>query len=163
MMDRVSDNDEVNQFWHRLEKQAIVMLTDTFAGGLRCRPMAARIRPQEGAIWFLTDRDSAKVDEVTAEPDVCIAVVDTGANLYMSLTGTCSLIEDRAKIAELWSAADKIFFDSPEDTRIVAMRVTPTQGQTWAGPSGPVAAVKMALSLLTGDKPSLGETQKVQL
>ena len=36
-MEQVSNDDEVRLFWQRLEKQPIVMLTDTFAGGLRCR------------------------------------------------------------------------------------------------------------------------------
>ena len=162
-MENISKDGDVEEFWHRLEQQPIVMLTDMFTDGLRCRPMAARFRQQESAIWFLTDRDSAKVDEVAARPDIGISVADTGANLYMSVTGTCELVDDAAKIAELWSAADKIFFDGPNDPRIILMRITPSQGQIWSGPSGPVAAVKMALSLLTGNKPDLGDAQKVHL
>jgi general stress protein 26 len=162
MSDTPREND-VAQFWHRLSKEPIVMFTDLFTGGLRSRPMAPRARKDEGVIWFLTDRDSAKVDEVFAKPDVALAIMDTGGNLYISVTGTCEIFENKDKIANLWSPADKIFFDGPEDPRIILLCVTPSEGQTWSGPSGPIAAVKMAFSLLTGSKPDLGEAQKVQL
>jgi general stress protein 26 len=162
MTDNPSEN-EVAQFWRRLSKEPIVMFTDRFTGGLRCRPMVPRARQDEGVIWFMTDRDSAKVDEVSAEPDVGLAIMDTGANLYMSVTGKCEIFANKAKIADLWSPADKLFFDSADGPRIILLCVTPSEGQTWSGPSGPVAAVKMAFSILTGSKADLGEAQKVQL
>ena len=162
-MEHSTHETDVAQFWNHLSKEPIVMLIDTFSGGLRCRPMAARAREQEGVIWFLTDRDSAKVDEVFAKPDVALAVADTGSNLYISVTGKCTIVNDAAKIAELWSVPDKVFFDGPDDPRIILLCVTPSDGQTWSGPSGPVAAVKMAFSILTGTKPDLGTAQKVQL
>jgi general stress protein 26 len=162
MIDTPREND-VAQFWHRLSKEPIIMFTDLFTGGLRSRPMAPRAREDEGVIWFLTDRDSAKVDEVFTKPDVALAIMDTGGNLYMSVTGKCEIFDDKAKIADLWSPADKLFFDGPDDPRIILLCVTPSEGQTWSGPCGPIAAVKMAFSLLTGKKPDLGEAQKVQL
>jgi general stress protein 26 len=162
MTDMPREN-EVAQLWHRLSKEPIVMFTDMFTGGLRCRPMAPRSRQDEGVIWFMTDRDSAKVDEVFAEPDAGLAIMDTGGNLYMSVTGKCEIFDNKAKIADLWSPADKLFFDGPDDPRIILLCVTPSEGQTWSGPSGPVAAVKMAFSILTGSEPDIGEAQKVQL
>jgi general stress protein 26 len=162
-MDITTTQADVSQFWHRLSKEPIVMLTDTFTGGLRSRPMAARAREDEGVIWFLTDRDSAKVDEVSTNPGVALAVVDTGANLYISVTGTCEIFDNLEKTREVWSPADKLFFDGPDDPRIVLLCVTPSEGQTWSGPSGPVAAVKMAFSILTGAKPKLGIATKVKL
>jgi general stress protein 26 len=155
------EESTVAQFWHRLSKEPIVMFTDMFTGGLRSRPMASRARENEGVIWFLTDRDSAKVDEVVANSHVALAVIDTGANLYMSVTGTCEIFDNAKKIAQLWSPADKLFFDGADDPRIVALCVTPSEGQTWSGPSGPVAAVKMAFSILTGTKVELGAAEKV--
>lgn len=162
-MDITTTQADVSQFWHHLSKEPIVMFTDTFSGGLRSRPMAARAREEEGVIWFLTDRESAKVDEVSANPNVALAVVDTGDNLYMSVTGTCEIFDNSQKVGQLWSAADKLFFDSPDDPRIVLLCVTPSEGQTWSGPSGPIAAVKMAFSILTGSQANLGKAQKVKL
>jgi general stress protein 26 len=153
----------VSKFWHHLSKEPIVMFTDLFSQGLRCRPMAARAREDENAIWFLTDRDSAKIDEVRARPDVSLSIADTGANLYISVTGECRIIDDRAMIAELWSPADKIFFDGPDDPRIILLQVKPSEGQIWSGPSGIVAAIKMAFAIVTGTKADLGEARKVQL
>jgi general stress protein 26 len=162
-METIPQGDDVAQFWHRLSKEPIVMLTDTFTNGLRSRPMAARAREDEGVIWFLTDRESAKVDEVSANSNVSLAVVDTGANLYMSVTGTCEIFDNSDKVAQLWSPADKLFFDGPEDPRIVLLCVTPSEGQTWSGPSGPIAAVKMAFAIVTGKKVEIGIAQKVRL
>jgi general stress protein 26 len=163
IVDITAAQADVSQFWHYLSKEPIVMFTDTFSGGLRSRPMAARAREDEGVIWFMTDRESAKVDEVSANPGVALAVVDTGANLYMSVTGTCEILDSLEKTAELWSPADKLFFDGPDDPRIILLCITPSEGQTWSGPSGIVAAVKMAFSIVTGSKAILGKAQKVQL
>lgn len=162
-MNKQPDRDDVAEFWHRLSKEPIVMFTDLFTGGLRCRPMAARAREDEGVIWFLTDHQSAKVEEVRANSHVALGVMDTGSNIYMSVTGECEIFQNRAKIADLWSPADKLFFDGPDDPRITLLCVTPREGQSWTGPSGPVAALKMAFSLMTGAKPDIGETQKVTL
>jgi general stress protein 26 len=162
MVDTLKENS-VAQFWHRLSNEPIVMFTDMFTGGLRSRPMASRAREDEGVIWFLTDRESAKVDEVLANSSVALAVVDVGANLYMSVTGTCKIFDNAEKIAELWSPADKLFFDGPDDPRIVLLCVAPSEGQTWSGPSGPVAAMKVAFSILTGTKAEIGTAEKVKL
>lgn len=158
-----TENTDVQEFWHQLSKHHIVMLTDVFSGGLRARPMGAITRIEEGLIWFMTDRDSAKVDEVEANPEVNLSIADAAANLYISITGHCSVVDDRSKIEELWSPPHKAFFDGPDDSRIVLLRVTPDQGQMWSGPAGPIAAAKMMFAALTGNKPDLGTTTKVAL
>lgn len=153
----------VDDFWDRLSGERVVMLTDGFGGGLRARPMAPIVRQDEHAVWFMTDRNSSKVEEILAHPSVCLSVAHAVSNDYMSVTGTAMLVDDPARIRDFWSQAAGAFFSGPDDPRIVLLRVEPEAAEIWSGPSVPVAAVKMAIANLTGSRPDLGETGHVDL
>jgi hypothetical protein len=57
---------ETNQFdrvWEIIEKVGVCMLTTSFEGGLRARPLEARPDRSFGRLLFVTDVHSAKRDE----------------------------------------------------------------------------------------------------
>ncbi len=62
------------------------------------------------------------------------------------------MLEDRAKIEELWSPLLKVWFqDGKDDDKISLIRVTPTQVYYWDTKHGEaVAFLKMAASVITG-------------
>jgi general stress protein 26 len=53
-----------------MEKVGFCMFSTLDGGQIRSRPMAATVRPEENAVWFLTDADSAKGEDVAAHPQV---------------------------------------------------------------------------------------------
>ena len=129
----------------------------------RARPMAANVRRDEHAIYFLTSEESAKTHQVDKFPVVTLAFVDTGKNDYISLTGRATVSDDRAKIKDLWSPFAKAWWDSPEDPDIRVIKVEPEDAEYWDGPNGPVATVKMLVAAATSHTPDMGDNAKVRM
>jgi general stress protein 26 len=65
-----------NRIWEILERSSVGMLTTHFDGGLRARPLDARLDREAGVIFFVIDVRGLKDDEVKACPDVCFTVID---------------------------------------------------------------------------------------
>ena len=131
--------------------------------GMRARPMAAHVKAEEDAIYFLTDVEGRKDDEVQKEHHVCLAFSDPKSERYASVSGLAAISNDRDKIRELFSMAAKAWWDSPEDPSIRLVRVTPREAEIWKGPGRVVSMIKMAAAAATGGRPDLGENAKVKM
>ena len=157
-----SDQDRV---WELVDsiKFAMLVTHDGLGDELRARPMHAHAERDEDTIYFLTDRRHHKDDEIQVNDNVCLAFADTSGHQYLSVTGTASVFDDRAKVHDLWDASNKAFWDSADDPNIRILRVRPSMAEFWDSPGKIVTSVKMAAAVLTGAKPDLGENRKVVL
>src|SRR5450830_882628 len=66
----MTEQNHLCRVWDIIEKVSVCMLTTQFAGGLRARPIEARIDRDAGLIFFVTDVHSAKHDEIDTAPNV---------------------------------------------------------------------------------------------
>ena len=69
----MTHQNHISRVWDIVEKTRVGMLTTRFAGGLRARPLEARLDRDAGIIWFVTDVRGAKDDEVEAVHDIGLA------------------------------------------------------------------------------------------
>jgi general stress protein 26 len=160
----VSASPETRQHaWDLAKKISMCMLSTHEGEVIRARPMAAYIRDDEGAIYFLTDARRHKDDEIKANPNVSLAFADAGDQKYVAMTGLAEVSNDRAKIKELWSTPAKAWWDSPEDPNIRVLKVSPKDAEYWDSPGTVVSYVKMAAAAVTGSRPDIGENRKVTL
>ena len=155
-----SDTDRV---WELMKKIGICMLATWDGRELHARPMGAYVRPEDNAIYFLSDARRHKDEEIRQYAKVCLAFADTSKQNYVSLAGHAELSSDRGKIRELWGTPAKAWWDSPEDPNIRVLKVTPAEAEFWDAPGSTVAYVKMAAAALTGSRPDLGENRKVAM
>jgi general stress protein 26 len=132
-------------------------------GQIRSRPMAAYVRPEENAVWFLTDADSAKEQDVVAHPQVNLAFADAGAQTYVSVSGQAAIADDREKIRELFSTPAKAWWQSADDPSIRVLRVTPTEAEYWDSPGTLRAYIRMAAAAVSDTPPAMGDHEKVAL
>jgi general stress protein 26 len=160
-MREMATND-VDRVWELMKKITFCMLANWNGKVLRSRPMAAYLRREEGAIYFLTDARHLKDDEIKQYPQVCAAFADAGGK-YVSLSGYTSVSNDRAKIKELWGTAAKAWWDSPEDPNIRVLKLTPEEAEYWDGPGTIVGYIKMATAALTDSRPDYGDNRKVAM
>jgi len=138
------------------------MLTTQFEGGLRARPLEARLERDAGLIWFVTDLRSHKEREIEAEHDVGLVFVDPANKAYLSITAHAEVLRDHAKAAEIWGTTDGAWWSGPNDPNVCLLRVQPVIAELWDGPSSAAVAVfELAKTSLTGEKPNLGENRKV--
>lgn len=143
-----------------------MLLTFTENGTPHARPMTMAQR-EGSAVWFVADRPSAKVDEISSDRTAVITV--QGDRRWAAATGTAQVVDDRGKLDELWSAPMKAWFpDGPQDPNLVALRVDLYDGEYWDVAGGKLArfGFGMAKSIVTGrkiDSDQEGEHSREQL
>lgn len=145
-----------------LDDVHVCMLVDTFQAGLRARPMALHFDDdRDQALWFVTDVDSGKVDEVVKNPSVCVSVQD--GQTYASVTGDAEVVDDRAKMKQIWNKFVDVWYpEGPDSPKVTLLKVTPRYGEYWKGDSKIVSGVKMLIAAANDERPDLGENEKVR-
>ena len=152
---------DADRVWELMQKISICMLTTHDGENIRSRPMGAYARPEEDAIYFLSDARRHKDEEIRANPNVCLAFAD--GHKFVSVTGRGVVSRDKAKIKELWGTPAKAWWDSPDDPNIRLLTVTPNDAEFWEGPGKVVATIKMMAAAATKSRPDLGENRKVAM
>lgn len=120
-----------------LENIDIAMLTTVGANGyLVSRPLSTQQAQFDGKrVWFFTEADSPKIDEIRRHPKVNLAYASKDKNTYVSLAGDARISRDQAKIDELWNDAMKAFFPKGRnDPNLVLLEVTVRTAEYWDGP-----------------------------
>lgn len=155
--------DDVERVWEMIEDIGICMLVSRDGADLRARPMAAYFDRDTHEIFFLTDADSHKKEELERDPHVALTFADTDDQAYLCVTGMAAVSNDRERIRELWSTPAKAWWDSPDDPSIRILKVTPKDAQYWDSPGTVVSYIKMAAAAVSSSRPAMGENRKVDL
>ncbi len=146
-----------------LEDFDVAMLaTRTAEGQLRARPMVlAEVEP-DGTLWFLTDRRSAKIEEL--KRDYQVGVTLQSSSRFVSISGTAAPVEDRQRVARIWKAEWQAWFPGgKDDPNLVLLRVDGHAGEYWdnSGTAGVKYLVEVGKALLTGTRPDVDRDPKV--
>jgi len=149
--------------WEMMEKIGTAMLVTWDGQRQRARPMAATVKDDEHAIYFLSDARRDKIEQIEAFPAVTLAFSDPGGQKYVTVYGQARVSNDRAKIEELWSPFAKAWWDSSDDPNIRVVAVTPDEAELWDAPGTLVSTVKMLVAAATNTRPGMGENTKVAL
>ena len=159
-----TENDDVKKLAKLIRGIEIAMLTTRDDDGtLRSRPMQTQDQEFDGTLWFFTPASSHKVHEVDHEHQVNLSYAQPKENRFVSVSGTATLMRDRAKIEELWTPVLKAWFPKGNDDPDVALlKVDVTKAEYWDAPSSTI--VKLAgftKAVLTGQQYRPGENEKL--
>jgi len=142
--------ENIEKIWKAAESIRTAMLVTRGADGLTARPMSAIVRGDESTIWFLTDAQSGKLDDIAAHPQVSVTFCD-GGTTHLAFRGNASVHTDRATVDMLWSKPALAFYpDGPGDPQIRVLRIRPEHAELWEGPGTLVAMIKIAAAVATG-------------
>ncbi|HPG04528.1 MAG: pyridoxamine 5'-phosphate oxidase family protein [Rhodoblastus sp.] len=150
--------------WDLIKNIRVAMfVTQDSDGRLAARPMSAVNKTFDGALWFMTAGDSAKLDELRASTNVLVAYAEPKDQNYVSARGRAEIVRDQAKVREFWSEAARVWFPGgPEESDIALIKVEVDSAEYWDAPSAMMVYVYgYAKARLTGEPPDLGETRKV--
>jgi len=154
--------DREARIWNLLEESGVGMLTTRFAGGLRARPLEARLDRDHGVIYFIVDVRGLKDDEIEAAPDVCFTLTNAHDKAYLSLAARAEVLRDPLLAAKFWKKTDDVWWPGgPEDRHVRVLRLEPSLAELWDGPaSREVARYEFARARATGEEPDLGQNRK---
>lgn len=153
---------DAHRVWDMMADIDICMFVTRTPEGLHGRPMSSIPKPDEGVVYFLTARSAVKDDEIAADNRVHLGY--SKGQTHLAVAGTARIDGDRALIERLWNPGAQAFWPKgPSDPNVVAIAVTPVSAEYWDGPNGLIAGVRLAMALVRGTTPDLGDNEKVRM
>ena len=105
----------------------------------------------DGDLWFIGSNDSGTVADIRHNPQVNASYADTGKGTYVSVSGQAELVEDRAKLEELWSDTYKAYFEGGiDDPAVQLIRINAQEAEFWEGNGKVRSLYQMARTAVTG-------------
>jgi len=137
-------------------------------GTLQGHPLTTQNKSiDEGSIlYFFISQKSEMANRLREDASVNVAYADPGADSYVSVAGTASFSNDRAKLEELFSPMAKAWFPGgPSDPDLAFLQVKITHAEYWNVKDSKVTQLfKMAKAAATGTTPkNMGEHKELQV
>jgi general stress protein 26 len=120
--------------------------------GATCRPMTAIKVCEKGNLWFYSEKESDKNNEIALNKNVQLFFSSPAKSSYLVVNGIAEIILDKNTIEELWTPVAKIWFkEGKEDQKISVIKVTPTTAYYWdTDGNRMINFLKMVASVVTG-------------
>lgn len=133
--------------------------------GATCRPMEAMQVCDQGNIWFFSDVDSDKNEEIKKDKLVQLFFSHPGKSSYLIVNGDAEIIIDRKKTDELWSPLVKTWFkEGKDDPSISIIKVKPQSAYYWDTDGNKmINFFKMVTSIATGTTLEMGKKGTIKI
>jgi general stress protein 26 len=167
-----SPDKNLKELYELIDGMEIAMFTTRRPDGhLVSRPMATQTQAEGTDLWFATDIESHKLDELEFDPHVNLAYYRDRTREWVSVSGTATVSRDRKAIRELYRPDWKVWFGDqggardggPDDPRIGLILVD-VHSVTYLKQDKPrpVVLFEVAKAMVTGTPPNLGEPKRVE-
>ena len=162
---------KLKELYELIEGIEIAMFTTRRPDGhLVSRPMATQTQAEGSDLWFVTDIESHKLDELEYDPHVNLAYYRDRTREWVSVSGTALVSQDRRLIHELYRPDWKAWFGDqggarnggPDDPRL-ALILVDVHSVTYlkVNKPQPVVLFEVLKGMVTGTPPKVGEQRQV--
>jgi general stress protein 26 len=168
---QVATHKKLDELCELIEDMEIALMTTRRRdGSLVTRPMATQEQGPLADLWFVTNKETHKVDELEADPNVCLGYYDNDSREWVSVSGTADLVVDRDRIRELYAPDWKAYFEDeggdrdggPDDPRLALICVEARSVHYMKAKfSKPRALFELARGMVTGDAAELGREERL--
>lgn len=149
----------------------VAMFTTRRADGhLVSRPMQTQERESGTDLWFMTNVEAHKLDDLMSDPHVNLAYYRDGSREWVSVSGIATVSTDRDLVRELYKPDWKAWLGdeggerdgSANDPRI-ALILVDAQSVTYMKVTKPrpVVLFEVAKAMVTGSPPDVGRIRTV--
>ena len=150
-------SEELIQLGELIEDISVCMLTTIDdVDSLVSRPMSPQEMDEQGAIWFLTDPNTTKVQHLKL---INLAFSNESKGTYVSISGHGEIVKDRERIEHLWSAFARPWFPEGSDSSNLALlKFVPHSAEYWDAPdSKMVRMFAMVVSIVAAKPVGMGD------
>jgi general stress protein 26 len=171
MTDTPSLTKKLDDLYDLIDGIEIAMFTTRRPDGhLVSRPMATQTQAEGSDLWFVTDVESHKLDELQFDPHVNLAYYRDRSREWVSVSGTATISRDRRAIHELYRPDWKAWFGDeggeknggPDDPRLALILVEAQSVEYLVTTKPkPVVLFEVAKAMVTGSPPDVGEERQV--
>ncbi|MBA3443793.1 MAG: pyridoxamine 5'-phosphate oxidase family protein [Gemmatimonadales bacterium] len=139
-------------------------------GHLVSRPMATQTQAEGADLWFVTDIESNKLDELALSPEVNLSYYRDRTREWVSVSGTATISQDRRAIHELYQPDWKAWFGDeggerdggPDDPRLALISVeVHSVSYLKVDKPKPLVLFEVAKAMVTGTPPNIGKEREV--
>ena len=161
----MTETDKAHKYKELVEDiRECMLVTEDQQIGIHARPMYLAGIDEAGKLWFFTDIDSSKVDEIYHDRRVCCAFAKPSDKSYVSATGMATISRDLAKKKRFYAKIHDAWFDGPEDPKASLICVDVSHAEYWDdNDSSIVTMAKIAVAAVFGGNYQNTENEKIQL
>jgi general stress protein 26 len=129
------------------------------------RPMATADIDEEGNIWFISNAESHKNDEIKNDDKVQLIYAKGGNSHFLSIAGKATIVKDQGKIDEVWNIFINTWFkNGKKDPDVSLIKVIPDDVYYWDTVHGKmVSLLKIAVSAVSGASMDDGVEGKISI
>lgn len=158
----MSSPEHKKKVWNLIKDIKVGMLSTSDGKSLRARPMHIVQEEYDGTLWFFTDTQADKTDEIKDDQHVGITFSDSDEGLYVSLSGLATLTREQSLIEKFWNPFIAAWFpEGKESPNVALIEIKVEAGEHWdADNSRLLELFKIAKANLTAEKPDMGQNEK---
>jgi general stress protein 26 len=167
----VSTEKKLDDLYKLIDGIEIAMFTTRRADGqIVSRPMQTQERTSGTDLWFMTNVETHKLDDLMSDPHVNLAYYNSGSKEWVSASGFATVSTDRELVRELYKPDWKAWLGdeggdrdgSPDDPRIALILVEATSVTYMkVTKPKPVVLFEVAKAMVTGSPPKVGSIRTV--
>ncbi len=139
-------------------------------GDLVSRPMAVQRRVDGADLWFMTNGESHKLEELATDPHVNCAFYNNSTREWVSVSGTAVISRNKQMIHDLYQPDWKAWLGDeggaknggPDDPRITLVLIE-AHSVTYSKKDrpAPLQLFAVAKGMITGDKPKMADLREL--
>lgn len=127
-------------------------------------PMSTKKVDDEGAIWFLSGKDSTHNSNIEINHHVQLLYSDPGSMQFLTVYGRASITTNDEVLKGLYGQSDDMWFDGLEDPNLTAICVEPSEAYYWDSKDNKlITLLKLGVGAVTGEQPDISESGKIVL
>jgi general stress protein 26 len=163
----VSTEKKLDDLYKLIDDMEVCLFTTRRGDGrLVTRPMQVQERTSGTDLWFVTDVEANKLDELATDPHVNLGFYSNKSREWVSVSGKAIITRDRDLIDAMYKPDWKAWFPEeggertggPEDPRIALVLVEALSVIYFKKTKPqPVILFEIAKAMVTGSTPQLGE------
>ena len=166
----VPTDKKLDDLYELIDGIEIAMFTTRRADGqLVSRPMQTQERESGVDLWFMTNIETHKLDDLMADPHVNLAYIN-GSKEWVSVAGLATVSTDRELVRELYKPDWKAWLgdeggdrDGSENDPRIALILVEAESVTYMKVTKPkpVVLFEVARAMVTGSPPKVGSIRNV--
>ena len=169
--DSVPTGKKLEDLYKLIDGIEVAMFTTRRADGrLVSRPMQTQEHTSSVDLWFMTNIETEKLDDLMSDSHVNVAYYNNSSREWVSVSGIATVSTDRELVRELYEPDWKAWLGdeggerdgSPNDPRI-ALILVEAESVTYmvVTKPKPVVLFEVAKAMVTGNPPKVGSLRTV--